>query len=153
MSDNTKNITTQSLKSNHNDKNNNNTNDIAMSEDIIEDDIEEIDDVVEFERNSDDIDDVVEFERNTEEIENDDVYVISINGIPYFYEKDLTKARIQMQIIGKIYCENNTSYKLEDGDDIDELFVIQSVDMIILELKLEKFKIKIDKVEKFKPEL
>lgn len=93
-----------------------------------------------------------------EELENnDDMYIISVNGVPYFYEKDLELARMQLQQIAKIYCEENSFHLQDQNEDSeydceDELNVGQKVNLFLFSVTYERYNIKIDKVQKFKIE-
>ena len=124
-------------------------------EDVVETDI--VEDVVETETTkdvveivNDIVEDVVETVNDfVEEDNEDDIYIITVNNIPYFYEKDLEAAEETVRKVAQIYCDNTNSYEIEYDEDEEELKVVQKVKLLFFTITTEKYGLKIVKVQKF----
>ena len=94
--------------------------------------------------------------QNTQEQMNtdDEMYIISINGVPYFYEDSLQDARNTLRNIAEIICKDcnahaESDYSVKLGRDDDEVSVVQSVDLLLFSLDHERYAIKVDMVKRF----
>ena len=143
--------------------------DVGVEDDTIEDDTIE-DDAVEDDAVEDDAveDDAVEDDENynyfkecyLNDIDPDfldgDIYIISINNVPYFYENNLKDARNQLwNISKKLSAEYSTKYyndesinMLIDFKDKDNINIVTNYNLWFITLNSTKYQLKIDKVVK-----
>lgn len=87
---------------------------------------------------------------NTQE-DDDELYVITINNVPYFYEKDLIKTQENLKRIAQIYCDLS-SLSMDYDEDEGELNIVEKTNFLFFNISTNKYRLKIHKVEKFKLE-
>ena len=94
---------------------------------------------------------------NENEMENtedhfEELFVITVNDIPYFYEKNLEKAQEDLKRIGEIYTDLN-SLTMEYDEEEGELKVVEKTNFLFFTITTERYNLKIHKVEKFNLEM
>lgn len=159
-----------------NDDSLNNNNEVneeineEVNEEIVEEDNEEINNDNEEEDeddegedddevNDDDYDYLKECYLNDidPEFQEGDIYVISINNCPYFYENTLKDARNQLWNISKrlssqhenTYYNDDSINMLIDFKDKDNINLLNNYNLWFFTLNSIKYELKIDKVKKY----
>ena len=113
---------------------------------IISEIIEEVVEII-----TETIEQVENLDNSPNEIENtkhdvEELYVITVNDIPYFYEKDLEKAQEDLKRIGEIYTDLN-SLTMEYDEEEGELNVVEKTNFLFFTITTEKYNLKIHKVK------